>query len=57
MLRNPSAAAAAHAAGCLDTVIDAMRAAAPAAVGGCGFPERDVEPQWVMRQVFYPRIA
>jgi hypothetical protein len=46
MLRNPGAAEAAFRKGCADTIIKAMATAMRG-----DFMERDVEPQWVMRQV------
>lgn len=49
MLRNPAAAERAAAAGCIDTVLDAMRAAEAAAAAG-GFRDSAVGAQWVQRQ-------
>jgi hypothetical protein len=49
MLRNPGVAERAAAAGCIDTVLDAMRAAE--AFGARGFPDSAVGAQWVQRQV------
>ncbi|KAK9915509.1 hypothetical protein WJX75_000068 [Coccomyxa subellipsoidea] len=48
MLRNPGVAERAAAAGCIDTVLDAMRAAE--AFGARGFPDSAVGAQWVQRQ-------
>ncbi|CAL8469870.1 g9412 [Coccomyxa elongata] len=48
MLRNPGVAERAAAAGCIDTVLDAMRAAE--AAGPRGFPDSATGAQWVQRQ-------
>lgn len=49
MLRNPGVAERAAAAGCIDTVLDAMRAAE--AAGPRGFADSATGAQWVQRQV------